>query len=128
MRKFIFVFILISLIYIAFSSPCTDKKSETNNNGSTNTTNPTNITNPTNTTNTTNTTNADPTPAGDNQGTPGRRRLDLTPNDCKDLKTKDDEKYQCVLSDDKQKCEEVKKENSKILFLSLTILIFLFLF
>ena len=133
MRKFIFVFILISLIYIAFNSPCSDKKLETSNNESTNTINPTN-TETENTDTTTSEENKEQNQgqqdagAGTGTGTGDNRRLDLTQNDCKDLKTEDDEKYQCRVSSDGKKCEEVKKENSKIVFLSLTILIFLFLF
>ena len=54
---------------------------------------------------------------------------ELSQEDCKKLRTSDDDKYQCVVSSDKKKCEEVKKENSEVLLvLSLTILLFLFLF
>ena len=53
---------------------------------------------------------------------------ELSQEDCKKLKTSDDDKYQCAVSSDKKKCEEVKKENSEVLVLSLTILLFLFLF
>ena len=50
----------------------------------------------------------------------GSRRLaELLDNeDCKSLKTEDDNKYQCVVSSDHKKCEEVLKENSSRLFLS----------
>ena len=53
---------------------------------------------------------------------------ELSQEDCKKLKTSDDDKYQCAVSSDKKKYEEVKKENSEVLVLSLTILLFLFLF
>ena len=51
---------------------------------------------------------------------PSSRRLaELLDNeDCKSLKTEDDNKYQCVVSSDHKKCEEVLKENSSRLFLS----------
>ena len=45
------------------------------------------------------------------------RRL-LDNEDCKSLKTADDNKYQCVVSSDGKRCEEVAKENSSRLFLS----------
>ena len=51
----------------------------------------------------------------------------LTDNDCKKLRTIDDKKYQCVLSSDKSKCEEIEKESSRLLYLSLSFLIILFI-
>ena len=51
----------------------------------------------------------------------------LTDDDCKKLKTSDDKKYQCVASSDKSKCEEVEKESSSLLYLSLSFLIILFI-
>ena len=117
MRKFILAFLLISLIYIAYcaDSECTKKEIETN------TTNDEND----------NTGGS----AGNNGDNPGgaapetRRRMEgLSQEDCKKLRTSDDDKYQCVVSSDKKKCEEVKKENSEVLVLSLTVLRFLFLF
>ena len=51
----------------------------------------------------------------------------LTDNDCKKLRTIDDKKYQCALSSDKSKCEEIEKESSRLLYLSLSFLIILFI-
>ena len=55
----------------------------------------------------------------------GRLRLlnSLTNDDCKNLKTSDDSKYQCAVKADKTGCEEVDKESSKILYLSFSFLI-----
>ena len=52
------------------------------------------------------------------------RRLssELTENDCKNLKTSDDNKYKCVINSSKTKCEEVSKEGSNSLKLSFAIL------
>lgn len=52
------------------------------------------------------------------------RRLssELTENECSKAKTSDDTKYKCVLSNNKNECEEVSKENSNVLKLSFTIL------
>lgn len=52
------------------------------------------------------------------------RRLssELTENECNKAKTSDDTKYKCVLKSTKTECEEVSKENSASLKLSLTIL------
>ena len=60
------------------------------------------------------------------QAAEGRRlRLlnSLTNDDCKNLKTSDDSKYQCAVKADKTGCEEVDKESSKILYLSFSFLI-----
>ena len=68
-------------------------------------------------------------PSGDDATTENRLRrilADLTDNDCKDLKTSDDNKYKCVVSSDKSKCEEVSKESSLGFNLSYTILNLLF--
>ena len=57
-----------------------------------------------------------------------RRRLSLLTNDnCKGLDTLDNDKYQCVVSEDQTQCVEVKKENSNSLKLSAFSIIFLFL-
>ena len=66
-------------------------------------------------------------PAGPDPG--GRRVLDvLNEDDCKNLKTQDDNKYQCVVSSDRSRCQEVEKEGSKILYLSFPLaLIFIIL-
>lgn len=52
------------------------------------------------------------------------RRLssELTENECNKAKTSDDTKYKCVLKSTKTECEEVSKENSASLKLSLAIL------
>ena len=58
-----------------------------------------------------------------NKVLPKSRRLstdELTDEDCEPLKTSNDDKYICVVSDDGQSCEEVEGSNG--LKLSLTIL------
>ena len=52
------------------------------------------------------------------------RRLssELTENECSKAKTSDDSKYKCVLSKNKNECEEVPKANSNSLKLSFAIL------
>ena len=57
------------------------------------------------------------------EGTRLRLLNSLTNDDCKNLKTSDDSKYQCVVKADKTGCEEVDKESSKILYLSFSFLI-----
>ena len=42
----------------------------------------------------------------------------LNEDDCKNLKTQDDNKYQCVVNSQHTECEEVEKEGSNILYLS----------
>ena len=66
-------------------------------------------------------------PGGGNS--PGDRRLlsQLTENDCKNLKTSNDNKYQCILSSDKSKCLEDEKSISYHIKLSFVILSILFL-
>ena len=64
---------------------------------------------------------------------PGQGRLRslaklLDAEDCKSLKTEDDDKYQCVVSSDRKKCEEVAKENSSRLFLSFIFAIIFIIF
>ena len=60
---------------------------------------------------------------------PGDRRLlsQLTENDCKNLKTSNDNKYQCILSSDKSKCLEDEKNISYHIKLSFVIFSILFL-
>ena len=68
--------------------------------------------------------------AGEGVGEGDRRRLNdlLDEDDCKKLKTQDDNRYQCVASSDRKSCQEVEKEGSKILYLSFYfILIFIIL-
>ena len=68
--------------------------------------------------------------SGDQSTQNGRilRRL-VTDDQCKVLNTIDNNKYKCVVSSDKSKCEEVSKETSKrfnlsyIIFISLSILL-----
>ena len=52
----------------------------------------------------------------------------LDTEDCKSLKTEDDDKYQCVVSSDRKRCEEVAKENSSRLFLSFIFAIIFIIF
>ena len=52
----------------------------------------------------------------------------LDTEDCKSLKTQDDDKYQCVVSSDRKRCEEVAKENSSRLFLSFIFAIIFIIF
>ncbi len=57
-----------------------------------------------------------------------KRKLSLLTNDnCKGLDTQDNDKYQCVVSEDQTQYVEVKKENSNNLKLSAFSIIFLFL-
>ena len=65
----------------------------------------------------------------DGGDSPGNRRLlsQLTENDCKNLKTSNDNKYQCILSSDKSKCLEDEKNISYHIKLSFVILSILFL-
>ena len=74
----------------------------------------------------------DPAPPADrdndqDQEIDGRRLSLLTNDNCKGLDTQDNNKYQCVVSEDQTQCVEVKKENSNSLKLSCFPIIFLFL-
>ena len=131
MRKFILAFLLISLIYIAYcaDSECTKKKIGTITNEE-NDNKQTSGSNKENQNGDSNGGSSGDSNGDSNGGSSGERRRmeELSQEDCKKLETSDDDKYQCVVSSDKKKCEEVKKENSEVLVLSLTVLLFLFLF
>ena len=140
MKRIFCIFLLILIINSIFSSDCTNKIANNKSETSTENISPTQIAN-TDSTNppaTGATTPAEPanppadttTPAEANSPEEDRRRvLDvLNEDDCKNLKTQDDNKYQCVVSSDRSRCQEVEKEGSKILYLSFPLaLIFIIL-
>ena len=122
--KIIFTYFLILLIISsALSSECTEKKisdspASTDNSG-----------NDEDQSGQEGTSSDDADDSDDTTSDENRLRVlsALTDNDCKNLKTSDDKKYQCVVSSDKSQCEEVEKESSSLLYLPLSFLIILFI-
>ena len=128
--KIIFTsFLFLLIISSALNSDCTDKKAtDSPTSSSTDSGNPSGPSQPASTDDSGNNEenpSDDETEEGDEITDTTRLRIlsSLTDDDCKNLKTNDDKKYQCVVSSDKSKCEEVEKESSSLLYLSLTYLI-----
>ena len=129
--KIIFTsFLFLLIISSALNSDCTDKKAtDSPTSSSTDSGNPSGPSQPASTDDSSNN-EENPSEEGTEEDTDTdtdttRLRIlsSLTDDDCKNLKTSDDKKYQCVVSSDKSKCEEVEKESSSLLYLSLTYLI-----
>ena len=149
MKRIFCIFLLILIINSILSSDCTNKIANSQSDTSTENLNPTQIVNTDSTKPASEPTTkpvAEPTAteAPNNEETPNnqetpnneetpnngnRRILDvLNENDCKNLRTQDDNKYQCVVSSDHSRCVEVEKEGSKLLYLSFPlVLIFIIL-
>ena len=141
-KVFLFIFLLFSIIAHVLASECTEKKINIESEATDNTQEPTEgntqeatggntqeatggNTQEATGGNTQEATGGN-TQEANNVNSSGRRMLNiLTNEDCKKLKTQDDDKYQCVVKSNNLECIEVEKESSFGLKFSLSIILFL---